>query len=224
MTPPFPFSSLTGDHRGLGLALGVALGVAFGFVLERAGLGRVQKLAGLFLGRDMTVLRVLFTGLVTAMLGAMALAGAGLLDASVIELRYPTYLWPMIAGGLALGAGFAVSGYCPGTCVVAAASGKLDALAALGGIALGGLLYAELEAALGAFPGAGALGAATLPRWLGLPAPLTAAGVAALALTAFAIAGRVERHLGGRAGGARAAAPPREERVTPVRPGAALSP
>lgn len=223
MTPFFPLPSLTGDHRSLGLALGVALGVAFGFVLERAGLGRVQKLAGLFLGRDMTVLRVLFTGLVTAMLGAIALAGAGLLDVAVIELRYPTYLWPMIAGGLVLGAGFAVSGYCPGTCVVAAASGKLDALAALGGIALGGLAYAELEAALGAFPGSGGLGAATLPRWLGLPASVTAAGVAALALAAFAVAGRVERRLGGRAKATGAPAPPREERVAPA-PGAAVSP
>jgi hypothetical protein len=190
---PFPIESLAGDHRALGLVLGVALGVAFGFVLERAGLGRVEKLVGQFYGHDMTVLRVLFTAIVTAMAGAVLLSALGLLDLPFVQLRYPTYLWPMIVGGLVLGAGFVMSGYCPGTCVVAAGAGKLDALATLGGVGLGGLAYAELEAAMGGFPGSGALGAITLPRWLGLPAPVVVLGIAAVAVGAFVVAGRVER-------------------------------
>jgi hypothetical protein len=179
---PFPLESLGSDHRTLGLALAVVLGIAFGFVLERAGLGRVQKLVGQFYGHDMTVLRVLFTAIVTAMVGAVILSAVGLLDLGAVQLRYPTYLWPMIVGGLALGAGFVVSGYCPGTSVVALASGKLDALA-----------YAELEPAMGGFPGSGQLGIFTLPQWLGLPVPLVVAAAAALAVGAFRAAGKIER-------------------------------
>ena len=195
MTAWFPLDSLRGEHRALGLGVAVVLGGGFGFVLERAGLGRVEKLVGQFYGRDMTVLRVLFTAIVTAMIGVAILAGVGVLDLGAVQLRYPTYLWPMTAGGVALGVGFVVAGYCPGTSVVAAASGKLDALATVGGLAIGGLVYAELEPALGAFPGSGRLGAFTLPQWLGLPLGVVVVGVVALAVGAFAVAGRVERRV-----------------------------
>ncbi len=190
---PFPILSLAGDHRALGLALGVLIGVAFGFVLERGGLGRVEKLMGQFYGHDMTVFRVLFTAILTAMTGAVILHALGLLDLPFVQLRYPTFLWPMVVGGVVLGVGFVVSGYCPGTCVVAAGTGKLDALATLGGVALGGLVYAELEPAMGSFPVSGSLGSFTLARWLGLPAPVVILVLAAVAFGAFALAGRVER-------------------------------
>lgn len=207
MTPIFPITSLAGDHRTLGLVLAVVIGVAFGFVLERAGLGRVQKLVGQFYGHDMTVLRVLFTAIVTAMVGALLLSAVGLLDLSFVQLRYPTYLWPMVVGGVVLGVGFVVSGYCPGTCVVAAGSGKLDAVATVGGLALGALAYAELEAAMGAFTTSGAFGAFTISQWLGLPVPVVAAVVAALAAGAFLAAARIERLVA-----ARRSAPPAEPR------------
>jgi hypothetical protein len=189
----FPLESLAGDHRTLGLALAVLIGVAFGFVLERAGLGRVEKLMGQFSGHDMTVFRVLFTAILTAMAGAVLLSALGLLDLPFVQGRYPTYLWPMIAGGVLLGVGFVVSGYCPGTCVVAAGAGKLDAIATLFGVGLGGLAYAELEGVLGAFPRSGALGSFTLAQWLGVPAPAMVGLIAAVAVGAFAGAGRIER-------------------------------
>ena len=52
----------------------------FGFALERAGFGSSRRLAGIFYFRDMTVLKVMFTGLVTAMLGLSLLVGLGWLD------------------------------------------------------------------------------------------------------------------------------------------------
>ena len=195
MSPLFPFESLGDVHRTLGLALAVLFGIGFGFVLERAGFGRAQKLVGQFYGSDMTVLKVMFTAIVTAMIGAVALSAVGLLDLEAVQLKYPTYLWPMIVGGLVLGAGFVVSGYCPGTSVVAAASGKLDGLATVGGVMLGGLAYAELEPAMGAFPTSGRLGVFTLPQWLRLPAPLVALAVAVVAVAAFRGATWIERRL-----------------------------
>ncbi|HEU4382219.1 MAG TPA: YeeE/YedE thiosulfate transporter family protein [Anaeromyxobacteraceae bacterium] len=198
MNPVFPFESLGEAHRTAGLALAILFGLGFGFVLERAGFGRAQKLVSQFYGNDMTVLKVMFTAIVTAMVGAVILSGAGLLDLEVVQLKYPTYLWPMIVGGLVLGAGFVVSGYCPGTSVVAAASGKLDGLATVGGVILGGLAYAELEPAMGAFPTSGRLGVYTLPQWLHLPAALVVIAVAAVAVAAFLGATWIERRLGAR--------------------------
>ncbi len=193
----FPIEALSDGLRGVGLALAVVLGIAFGFVLERAGFGRAQKLIGQFHGTDMTVFKVMFTGIVTAMLGAVVLQRVGVFDLEMAQMNYPTYLWPMIVGGLMLGVGFAVSGYCPGTSVVAAASGKLDGLATIGGVAIGSVVYAEVEPALGGFQNSGKLGSFTLSTWLGIPAPVVAVLVVVMAIAAFLGAERIERLMGG---------------------------
>jgi hypothetical protein len=195
----FPIESLTDERRALGLAFAVVTGIAFGFVLERSGFGRAQKLVGQFYGTEMTVLKVMFTAIVTAMLGMVILSGAGLFDLASAQFNYPTWLWPMVVGGFFLGVGFITSGYCPGTSLVAAASGKLDGVATVGGVILGGLLYAETEEKLGAFPNAGKLGTFTLPQLLHLPAPVVAALVVAIAVGAFVGAEKVERLVTGSA-------------------------
>ena len=187
------FDSLSGSPRLVGLAVAVVVGIAFGFVMERAGFGRAQKLVGQFYGTELTVLKVMFTAIASAMVGAVVLSGEGLLDLEAVQFNYPTFLWPMIAGGLLLGVGFVVSGYCPGTSFVATASGKLDGLATVLGVVAGSVIYAEVEPALGAFPSSGKLGAFTLARWLHLPASLVAALVVALAIGAFFAAEAIER-------------------------------
>ena len=193
----FPFWSLVAENRELGLFMGVVIGFAFGFVLERAGFGRAPKLMGQFYGYDLAVLKVMFSAVVVAMLGAVILSGAGLMDWKAVadNATSETFLWPMIIGGFVLGVGFVVSGYCPGTSVVATASGKLDGLATVGGVVVGGLIYAELEPAMGAFPNSGELGTFTIPEWLGLPAPVVAALVVAMAIGAFLLGEMVERRV-----------------------------
>jgi uncharacterized protein len=189
----FPFESLWDERRALGLGVAVVVGIAFGFVQERSGFGRAQKLLGQFYGYDMTVFKVMFTAIVTAMLGTVVLSGLGLLDLRAVEFNYPTFLWPMIVGGLVLGVGFIVSGYCPGTSFVAATSGKLDGLVTVLGVVLGTLVYAETEPALGGFQNSGKLGGFFLYQWLQVPRPLLAILIAFLALVAFVAATRIER-------------------------------
>jgi hypothetical protein len=195
----FPFESLSDERRALGLAFAVLFGIAFGFVLERSGFGRAQKLVGQFYGNDMTVLKVMFTAIVTAMLGMVILSGAGVFDMASAQFNYPTFLWPMIFGGFLLGVGFVTSGYCPGTSLVATASGKLDGAATVGGVILGGILYAEVEPKLGAFPNSGKLGTFTLPQLLHLPAPVVAALVVAIAVGAFIGAEKIQHVVTGAA-------------------------
>ncbi len=193
----FPFEILSGELCVLGFAVAVVVGTAFGFVLERSGLGRAQKLVGQFYGSDMTVLKVMFTGIATCMVGLVLLSAVGLLDLGAVQAFYPTYLWPMVAGGLALGAGFVMSGYCPGTSIVASATGKLDGLATVLGVVLGSLLYAEVEPALGGFRSAGELGTYTLGHWLGIDAAVVVAIVLVVALASFFAAEKIEAALGG---------------------------
>ena len=209
----FPFESLMGSQRELGLVVSVAIGFAFGFVLERAGFGRAPKLVAQFYGNDMTVLKVMFTAVVTAMIGMVVLDGVGLVDMRAVgdTASSATFLWPMIVGGLLVGAGFVISGYCPGTSLVAAASGKLDGVATVVGVVVGTVLYAELTAlpAVARFHDSGYLGQIYLYDLLRLPPAAIALFVAAVAVGAFLGAEKIERIVAGAAAPSSPAAPKR---------------
>jgi rhodanese-related sulfurtransferase len=118
------------------LVIAFFLGIAFGFILEQAGFSSTKKLVGLFYGYDFTVLRVFFTAGITAMAGVLLMGHYGILDLSVIYVN-PTFLKSALIGGVIMGAGFIIGGFCPGTSVCALAIGKLDALAFVFGAILG---------------------------------------------------------------------------------------
>ena len=126
----------------LNFVVALFIGIAFGFILEQAGFSTSKKLVGLFYGYDFTVLRVFFTAGVTAMLGVVALGHFGLLDISIIYIN-PTFLWSALIGGIIMGLGFVVGGFCPGTSFCAAAIGKIDAMVFIVGSFLGILIFAE---------------------------------------------------------------------------------
>ena len=162
----------------------VLIGVAFGFALERAGLGDSRKLAGQFYFTDLTVFKVMFSAIVTAMLGVFWL---GLTDVSVPE----TYLLPQLIGGLIFGAGFVCAGLCPGTSCVSAASGRADGLMVVGGLFTGVLLSGALPAS--SLYNATPRGALTFPQLVAIPEGAIVFAITALALTLFAFAGRLEK-------------------------------
>lgn len=195
MNTLFPFDSLVHGHYQLGLVVAVAIGFGFGFVLERAGFGRADKLAAQFYLHDMRVFKVMFTGIVTAMLGLVIAAGLGLADLRAISqtVASETFWVPMILGGFLLGVGFIISGYCPGTSLVASASGNLDGIMAFAGVVVGTLIYGEAFPAIRAFHFAGAAGQVFLYDVFGMSPALLAAIVAAAAVAMFLGAEKVER-------------------------------
>ena len=180
------------------MALGTLLGFGFGFVLERSGFGRSRILAAQFYGRDMRVLKVMFSAIVTATVGLGILGGVGVVDMAAISVP-ETFLWPQIVGGLILGAGFVMSGYCPGTAVVATASGHIDGIVSLFGVMLGSVVFALGYPSLETFYLSSSMGRLTLPDLLGVPWVVVALGVAAMAVGAFAFAEWVEKALAKRA-------------------------
>jgi hypothetical protein len=124
------------------LLLAFFIGIGFGFVLESAGFSSSRKLAGVFYGYDMVVLKVFFTAGITAMLGLLFFSLFGWVDLSLIYIN-PTYLYSALAGGVIMGAGFIMGGFCPGTSFCAAAIGKIDALVFIGGLFIGILIFGE---------------------------------------------------------------------------------
>lgn len=160
------------------------IGILFGFTLERAGFGSSRKLAMQFYFRDMIVLKVMFTAIVTAMVGLLYLNLIDVLDFAQISLN-PTYLWPQIMGGAIMGIGFVVGGYCPGTSLVASATGKLDGMIYVAGALFGMLIYGETYPLFQNFAESGNLGERTLSDWLGLRPGVVALLVIIMALGMF---------------------------------------
>lgn len=197
-----PLAELGVLGEGASLLVALGIGVAFGGCLERAGLGSAPKLAAQFYLTDLTVFKVMFSAVVTAMLGAFWLGRLGVLDLARVYVP-ETYLLPQLAGGLVFGAGFAAAGLCPGTSCVAAATGRLDGMATAGGMLLGVFAAGEAIPVLARLYAATPRGAATLPTALGLPYGVVVLAVVAMALAGFALAEQIEGRAAARAGGVR---------------------
>ncbi|HEX4568426.1 MAG TPA: DUF6691 family protein [Vicinamibacterales bacterium] len=174
-----------------GLLLPLVIGIAFGFTLERAGLGNARKLTGQFFLTDLTVFKVMFSAIVTAMLGLFWCSRLGWVDLNALALP-ETYLRPQLAGGLIFGAGFGLAGLCPGTSCVAAASGRGDGLAVVGGL-FAGVLGAGLSFPLFVdFYDSDARGAWTLPSLLHLPYGTVVLAISIVAILGFIAAEAIE--------------------------------
>ena len=126
--------------ENLNLFLAFIVGIGFGFVLEQSGFSSSRKLAGIFYGYDTVVLKVFFTAAITAMLGLLFFSLFGWVDLSLVYVN-PTYLTSAIIGGIIMGAGFIIGGYCPGTSFCGASIGKIDAFVFIGGLFLGVLIF-----------------------------------------------------------------------------------
>jgi rhodanese-related sulfurtransferase len=153
-------------------AIYVLIGMGFGASLEMAGFGYSTKLTAQFYLRDMTVFKVMFTAVLVSMVLAYGAVGLGLLDYDRIWIP-PTYLIPGTLGGLLVGIGFIIGGFCPGTSVASLATLKKDAIFFLVGILGGIVLFGETSSSFGHFYNSTYMGRLTLPDVLGLPAGVT---------------------------------------------------
>jgi uncharacterized membrane protein YedE/YeeE len=177
------------------LQMATLIGFLFGFVLERAGFGNARKLTAIFYLRDFAVLKVMFTAIVVCILGLLYLSTFHWIELGRIYLL-PTYIWPQIAGGLILGIGFVMGGYCPTTSVVATVSGKLDGFIFLLGMVFGSIIFAELFPLLQDFYKAGHMGAVRLTDVLGINSGIIALLVCLMAVGAFWFVEKVEEKFG----------------------------
>lgn len=186
-----PIASFVEFSQGADLAIALLLGVGFGFCLERAGFGSSRKLAAVFYLYDMAVVKVMFTAIVTAMVGLFALSAIGMLDLSQLYVE-PTSYAAQALGGLIFGAGFIIGGYCPGTSLAAAATGRKDGIAFALGMATGVLAYVELTPGIDVWIKANSVGELTLPMATGIGMGWWAAAFVGFLLFAAWGMGRLE--------------------------------
>jgi len=188
-----PFFESYGDTAALTVAL--VVGIAFGWFLEQSGMGSARKLAGQFYLRDLTVFKVMFTAILTAMLGVFWLGWLGVLDVSRVYVP-ETWILPQAAGGLVFGFGFAMAGLCPGTSCVSAATGRIDGLAVMVGMFAGvlgtGLMFGRMQSFYESTP----RGAFTLSRLFNVSEGITVFAIVAIALAGFKAAEAIERRSG----------------------------
>ncbi len=182
--------------NNLNFIVALVIGVFFGAILEQAGFSTSKKLVGLFYGYDFTVLRVFFTAGITAMIGIMGLNYYGLIDINLVYVN-PTFLWSALVGGVIMGLGFVLGGFCPGTSVCAAAIGKIDAMIFIGGSFLGVLIFAEGYPLFEGLYKSANWGNPRLFETLGISQNLFAFIMVAFALFAFWVTSIIENKVNG---------------------------
>ncbi len=137
-----PISSLFTMPEWLDLLIALLIGIGFGFSLEQAGFSSSRKLAGMFYGYDATVIKVFFTAAIVALIGSQLLSYFGLLNLNLVFVN-EFYVAASIVGGIIMGAGFIMGGFCPGTGLCALSIGKIDAMIFFLGGLTGAFLFAE---------------------------------------------------------------------------------
>ncbi|HEY6952552.1 MAG TPA: DUF6691 family protein, partial [Bacteroidota bacterium] len=139
----------------------------------------------------LAVFKVMFTAIVTAMLGAFWLSYAGFLDLSRVTPP-PTFVLPQLVGGIVFGVGFVVGGYCPGTSCIASVTGRTDGLVHIAGMIAGIVLFGELLPSFESFYRSTEITNADLGEVLGVSHGLLVFLITAGAIAAFYVAERIE--------------------------------
>ena len=196
MNFPLPnFIATSAAHPWTYVLFGL-IGFAFGFTLEMAGFGNSRKLAAQFYFTDLTVLKVMFTAIVTAMVLTFGAVGLGILNFNQVWVN-PTYLASGVLGGLIMGVGFIIGGFCPTTSLASASTGKIDGMFFVAGGFFGAFLFSETERYFDNwYTNAGYYGRLTLDQVFHLPIGVVVLLVVLMALFMFWGAEQLERIFG----------------------------
>jgi len=172
------------------------IGFAFGFTLEMSGFGDSRKLAAQFYFTELTVLKVMFTAIAVAMTLIFGAVGLGILNFGQVWVN-PTYLSSGILGGLIMGVGFIVGGFCPTTSLASASTGKIDGMFFMLGGFFGAFLFGETEQLFtNWYNNSGYFGRLTLDQVFGIPVGWVVLLVVLMALFMFWGAEQLERIFG----------------------------
>lgn len=164
MGPLYPQELLSSEYN---LLIGFLIGIGFGFLLEAAGFTSTRKLAGVFYGYDATVIKVFFTAALTALIGLFILHFMGWID--ITATFFPKTFWiPTLIGGAIMGAGFIIGGFCPGTSLAAAATGKIDAMVFVFGVLIGIFGFIFTYDLWEGLRKSGNMGKVNVTEWLGI--------------------------------------------------------
>ena len=189
---PLVTSNIISENTNLLLAF--VIGIGFGFVLESSGFSSSRKLAGMFYGYDTTVIKVFFTAALVALVGSQFLSYFSLLNLNQVFVN-EFYVWASIVGGIIMGAGFIMGGFCPGTGLSALSIGKIDAMLYVLGGFTGAFLFAETYPLIQNLANGSYEGALKVDEALGIPTGLFIFLLIIAAATMFWIGELAEKKL-----------------------------
>ena len=175
------------------LLYALLVGVAMGALIQRVGASSPRMILASLRLENLTIIKFMAT---TIAVGAVVAYLLSLWMPMHFDIK-PTYVIGVAVGGLIFGVGFAVGGYCPGTCVVGIGEGRRDAIAALLGGITGALVFTLVYTLIeGTLIKPLNYGKITLASVLHLPAVVVAVGLAAVFLTAVTLLPTVRRPTG----------------------------
>ena len=176
------------------LVYALLVGIAMGALIQRAGASSPRMILASLRLENLSIIKFMAT---TIAVGAVGVYLLSYWMPMHFDIK-PTYVVGVLVGGLIFGTGFAVGGFCPGTCVVGIGEGRRDAFAALLGGVTGALVFTLVYTMIqGSLIKPLDYGKITLASVLHLPPLLVAALLAAVLLTAVMLL-PTERRIGHR--------------------------
>ncbi len=174
--------------------IALLIGMVFGFFLESSGFSSSRKLAGVFYGYDFIVLKFFFSAAITVAVGLIYFEYMGWIDLSLVFVNQ-FYVTALIVGGVIMGLGFIMGGFCPGTSLVGAAIGKIDAWVFTGGLFLGIFIFSEAFPLFEGIYNSENLGPVKVYESLGIPRDWFVFGLIIIALGMFYMTGIIQKRV-----------------------------
>jgi len=120
------------------------LGMVFGFALTRVRASEYDMIYRMFVGSDLTVAWVILGAIGVGLVGmkVLRMLGDRTIDGSSIKVSRKSLDRASLAGAALFGAGWGLSGACPGTVLAQIGSGRILGLFTLLGMIAGTYAYA----------------------------------------------------------------------------------
>lgn len=176
------------------IIIALLAGLAFGYILVSVGMLNSRKISAVFYGEDWSVMKIMFSAVVTTMVLTFTAYYFGLIDINMVQMANVN-LSGQIIGGALIGAGMVIGGYCPGTSIAAGMNRKIDAWIYIGGFFVGVFVYGVAYPFVSEYILSANLGKLTLSDVFGLSYGTMTLIIVAIALTTFFLLEKTEGKL-----------------------------